>query len=198
MGAMKAYLSEIGDTLHRQDHLALREEFNNSDAESKIWLIQQMCALRTGYDGETGMFTLDHEPELSDGFFIGGEGIHDERHWICFDCFAEYRHALALRPVVKGNWLHLKSFAIEDLEIKRYNAWEHAPVASIPNCSCGNVIWVKTGHDVLFEQVAKKRIDPEVATAFMNRSFSHNLDTRAYGRDWIGEIGSEWEELWQD
>lgn len=72
MGAMKTYLTEIGETLYRQDHSALRMEFNDADKESKIWLISQMCALRTGYNGETGMFTLDHEPELWDGFFIGG------------------------------------------------------------------------------------------------------------------------------
>jgi hypothetical protein len=47
------------------------------------------------------------------------------------------------------------------------------------------------------DYVAKGEISPEVATAWINRNLSHNLDTRAYNRDFIESAIANWEQRWQ-
>lgn len=197
MGAMKNYLMDLGFAIHENDLVAIHKELQDGDPQTFAWTLGQMSALRTMFDGETGMFLGDPEPELSDGFFIGGEGIDETEHAFCFDCWVHYMPSLALVRDPEMAWMRMTTTIRDDVWLWRYDPYESAPVTEIPRCNCGNWIWVKTGHDVLLDEVASGRMSPEIATAFINRSYSFEIDTRAFNRDEIDVTLANWDTRWQ-
>jgi len=198
MGKMKEYLMDLGFAMADEDKTEIHNQLRDGSPNTFRWTVRQMCALNASYDAETGMFLDPLEPELADGYFIGGEGIETSEAGVCFDCWKDLRETMQLVKDPELQWMKMTTSLRDDVWLWRYNPWESLPMLKIPRCGCGNWIWVKAGHDALFEQVAKRQMTPELATRFVNRSFSYELDTRSFNRGVIDNTIENWDTRWLD
>ena len=96
-----------------------------------------------------------------------------------------------------GDDYRLKSETLPDLEFTIQDNSESCPTDEPQACACDNWMWDRVGHDSLLKVVARGWMTVDVATAWINRNLSYNLDTRAYNEDFIDSAVIEWESRWQ-
>lgn len=193
MGQMKEFLAGLGHDFHAGNYDKIREMMALEDDHT--WTLSQLCALRTMYDGETDMFTVGDEPELADGFFIGGEGSPEIEFAICFDCFWHMKDLMQWRPDRDIGWLRVQSEFVGDWNyFHRYDNFHGFALYEPKQCGCGNFIFTAIGHDALFSAVASKQMSPQIAVAYVNRLLSYEHDPRAYLAENAGLTKEEWDD----
>lgn len=193
MGRMKEYLTDLGVALHNGNLDMVTNEVRDSATEPS-WVLSQLCALRTGIDSD-GMFMDRDEPELTDGFFIGGEGSPEYGLAICYDCFWFLRPVMDWQKDSEVGWMKVSSPILDDsIRFHRYDPYDGEIHYDPIQCNCGNFIRTKIGHDALFAAVARKEMSPQIAVQLVNMQLSHDHDPRAFLYENSGMSQDEWDD----
>lgn len=197
MGAMKELATELALEYHN-DKRALKERLKSQSLKDQAWMLSQLGATKNYWDSEG--YAL-HKPktvqELSDKAFIGGEGIPKFGYKICRQCLWDFNSLLGLSYQYSDGSYRLRSETLPDLVITFQDNDNSRPVDDLERCSCGNWMWDRAGHDLVVEAVARGDMSAEVATAWLNRNFSYELDTRAFNADFIDFAIRDWEARWR-
>ena len=197
MGFMKKLGTELAHEYYH-DKKALKERLKNETVKEQAWLLSQLGAIKNYWDKDG--YYLDKPQtklKLSDKAFIGGEGIPRTLYKLCRQCLWDFNSLLGLRWTGSDGSGQLRSEICPALKITFQDNEESCPVDELQRCSCGNWLWDRAGHDILLEEVARGEMSVAVATAWINRSFSWNLDTRAYNEDFINTAIINWETRWR-
>lgn len=197
MGAIKNHAMEVASLYYEFGQKELKQRLRKGSIEEVKNIFYALPYARMNMD-RNGFFIDRREPaKLSQKVFIGGEGIEENELFFCKECLTDFNLFLGLSWKFDSGVEVLTNELLPHLTITFQNDLESCPVDEPEFCNCGNWLWDKVGHDILLEYVANGDISPEVATAWINRNLSHNLDTRAYNRDFIASAIREWESRWQ-
>lgn len=198
MGFMKELGTELAHEYYH-DKKALKERLKNETVKDQAWLLSQLGAIKN-YWNKDGYY-LDKpqtELKLSDKAFIGGEGVPKTLYKICRQCLWDFNSLLGMSFGLKDGEYQLRSETCPELRITFQNNEDSCPLDELQRCSCGSWFWDRAGHDTLLEEVARGEMSVEVATAWINRNLSYELDTRSYNADFINHAIIDWETRWLD
>lgn len=198
MGAMK----ELGATLAVEYHTnpaLLRERLMAQTFRDQAWYVSQLGAVKNYWDGD-GAFLPEsnQQAKLATKVFIGGEGVPKTFYRICTQCLRDFGPLLRVQHADENRGLIMKSDLLPELTLTIQDEEDSRPTDELERCSCGNWMWDRAGHDVVLEAVERGQMSAEVATAWLNRNFSYELDTRAYNEDFINSAIVDWETRWLD
>lgn len=198
MGKMKELCMDLAVEYHNPLKVDLIARLQGATPRDQAWHLSQLGYIRNYWDKD-GFSLLEPRSPLvmSDKVFIGGEGIPKNVYKICRQCLWEFNSVLHLSFAKVGDDYRLRSETLPELEFTIQDNSESCPTDEPQSCACDNWMWDRVGHDVLMKYVAKGDISPEIATSWINRNLSYNLDTRAYNEDFIDSAIIEWETRWR-
>jgi hypothetical protein len=197
MGKMKELAMDLANEWYH-DKRALKERLKNETPRDQAWTLSQLGGVKNYFDSEGyALHEPIKEPTLSDKAFIGGEGIPRTLYKLCRQCLWDFNSVLGMSFSYRDNSYRLRSETCPELEFTIQDDEESCPVDELQRCSCGNWMWDRAGHDILLEEVARGEMSVAVATAWINRNLSWNLDTRAYNEDFINTAIINWETRWR-
>ena len=196
MGAVKNHAMEMAALYYEEGQLELFEKLLNLELDI-VSALGTLPFVRMNMDKNCFFIDRKEPSKLSQKVFIGGEGIEKNELVFCKECLLEFDSFLDLEKVSIDNRELYTSNTLTSLVFEVQNEADSCPVDEPANCLCGNWMWDRIGHDVLLDYVAGGEITADVATAWINRNLSWNLDTRAYNRDFIESAIARWEERWQ-
>jgi hypothetical protein len=197
MGAIKNHAMDMAEIYFEFGQRELKDRLVNGTPDDLSRIFSTLPFVRTNMD-RNGFFTERSQPsELSDKVFIGGEGIEKNEIVFCRECLWEFQTFLGISYKSVDNNYQIVSKLLPHLSFTMQNDLDSCPVDEPDMCQCGNWMWDRMGHDVLLDHVANGDISPDVATAWINRNLSLNLDTRSYNVQFIGQAIRDWESRWQ-
>jgi hypothetical protein len=199
MGKMKELAMDLAVEYHTNKR-ALRQRLLEADSnQDKAWYLSQMGATKNFWEADgTALAESKAESKLSDKVFIGGEGIPKTLYRICRQCLWDFGSFLDISYANDGGGYGLMSNLLPELTFTIQDNAESCPMDEPEQCSCGNWMWDRVGHDSLLKVVARGWMTVDVATAWINSNLSYNLDTRSYAEDYINTAIINWESRWLD
>jgi hypothetical protein len=196
MGRMKEHAMDLAREWYH-DKRALKDRLKGESAETQAWTLRELGFVKNYFDSDGyALHEPIKEPKLSDKAFIGGEGIPRTLYKLCRQCLWDFNSVLGMSFSLRDDEYRLRSETCPKLEFSIQDYEDSRPVSELERCSCGNWLWDRAGHDILLEQVASGEMSVEVATAWINRNLSLELDTRSYNADFINHAIINWDARW--